>query len=204
MLKEIFSTPIWESSVQKQETFPALLAVLENMYKDDETFKQEEYPNGYTTYHSKKYDLLYDKRFDELKALIEKEVSKYMKSIGFDFENFFFRIDTLFGNIGNKYSSHGMHLHPETDFAGCIYLHATQEHAPHINQHPAVVGMMTLKRDAFKEDNQYFASDMTFEVETGKIILFPAWIMHQVDVQRVDDSRVAVAFNIKIRHKENV
>ena len=45
--------------------------------------------------------------------------------------------------------------------------------------------------------NSYDSSVFTYKIKEGKIIIFPSWLMHYVDPNPNDSTRVSIAFNAK-------
>ena len=46
------------------------------------------------------------------------------------------------------------------------------------------------------------SNTVTYTVKTGALILFPAWLMHDVPPNRSQDRRVSVSFNVMFRRFE--
>jgi uncharacterized protein (TIGR02466 family) len=90
------------------------------------------------------------------------------------------------------------HHHTPHSLTGCFYVNATPAHGNLRLQNPNETMLSQvpyrLRSDIEFRNPGYF--DHTVEVNDGKLILFPSFIWHRSEMNRLHDSRIVIAFNI--------
>jgi len=103
------------------------------------------------------------------------------------------KIDELLANRPPG-TRHVAHQHPNNYLSGVYYLKAS-EGAPSIafldpRSHVHIISPKV------RRDNNYNAGRMNIDVRDGMLIIFPAWLVHEVGENRTDESRISVSFNL--------
>ena len=100
----------------------------------------------------------------------------------------------LWGNINYKNCYNLPHFHPHCVLAAVYYPKAQPDQGDisfkrdHVSAHYLLHGTDT--------QTEYNRPTVCHSPMTGKLIIFPAWIEHQVGMNETDTSRVSLAFNI--------
>jgi len=93
-------------------------------------------------------------------------------------------------NVNDKGSSNRLHTHKDYDFVAVYYIQG--EGTGDLTFHnPA-----NLLTDC--NPNSPFVSRMSYQPKDGDLLLWPAWIPHEVEVNYSDRQRINIAFNIKL------
>jgi uncharacterized protein (TIGR02466 family) len=202
MLKNIFETPMWHKRISPKwrDELKRLTGVIKDIRDKDPNSNQSQYLNGYTTYYSKE-DILNSKDFINIKKVIETEAQEFMKELGIC-DNIDVKVETLFGNINGQYSAHSMHIHEMSHFSGSLYLDANIKDAKIGFLSPSYLSMMHFNPDMF--DKKSFKTSLKLTPRTGDILIFPSWLLHEVEPQQQKHERVCVAFNIILNPRRPV
>jgi uncharacterized protein (TIGR02466 family) len=210
MLNNRFSVPIWINSVdEKYHRYFKYLSEYVLFLKDKDTENsshdrlQHNRSGLYTTYHSKKQNkLLVDKECEYLREIITEQVHEYFKSMDFDFDKNKFSIVSLFANVISKGGYHSNHIHEQTPFAGVIYLQVTEDSSPLYVLSPMVQQTSCIPITTFhKNGPTQFEQAIKLPPKVGDVVMFPAYVFHEVTPSAVDEDRISVGFNIQIEAK---
>ena len=96
-------------------------------------------------------------------------------------------------NINNKNSYNLKHLHPQTTFSGCIYLQAPEDSGNITFYRPDLIEMFPVPEGMY---NPTLYATTTYKPRNGLILVFPAWLEHDVGISNSDEDRISIAFNI--------
>ena len=93
-------------------------------------------------------------------------------------------------NINDPGSSNRVHSHAEFDFVALYYIQG--EGTGELTFHNPANLLTNCSMNA------PFTSRMSYEPKDGDLLIWPAWMPHEVEVNKSDKKRVSIAFNIKI------
>ena len=96
----------------------------------------------------------------------------------------------MWTNINSPGSRNELHSHREYDLVAVYYVQATDTGGL-VMYNPA-----NLLNDC--SPNSPFISKMVFQPKDGDLIIWPAWVPHEVEVNQSNKDRVCIAFNIKL------
>lgn len=176
-----------------------LADVLVPKMKDIESKDQNPIPysaNSYTNYNA--YTQALDmEECKELKSFIEECGKSANKLIGIDggimFTGSWFSITRQFG-------VHPEHNHIPATWSGVYYVQANENDSPitflDSNKNSNWPWMQT------NQANSYNTPSYSIKPKTGRLILFPSWLMHRVDQQMADQERVTISFNLAALHEQ--
>ena len=99
-------------------------------------------------------------------------------------------------NIHPKGSYHTRHIHPATIHLSGVYYIQAPENCGNIIFHdlPRFLGLWAAPETLELTDHNAFS--LSVKPEPGLCVLFPGYLMHEVETNRSDDDRVGIAFNI--------
>ena len=196
-----------------QPTFPSFFAVDQldtiinndavidccyDLHSKDVAKTQGGWSSGYLP-HS-----LLENELKELNYQIEVRIIDIKKTLGIK-SNVIHRISNFWINIlepnsTRKFPPHPPHIHGG-QFLSCVYY-------PKANLDSGNLTLMTpfhmiehvLSHDLLEDYNMWNSGHLSVTPEPGKLIIFPAWIMHYVQPNYSDQDRISIAFNISLEH----
>ena len=105
-----------------------------------------------------------------------------------------FRVTGCWANINPPGTSHPGHSHPNNYLSG-VYYPKVKSGADHITFNDPRI-QATIIAPHVREVDQVNAVQAHLPVREGRILMFPSWLVHSVDVNRSDSERISIAFNI--------
>ena len=108
-------------------------------------------------------------------------------------------------NIHPPGSYHTRHIHPATVHLSGVYYVYAPENCGNILFHdlPRFLGLWGAA-PSLLEPNYHNISQFPVKPEAGLCVLFPAYIMHEVETNRSQEDRVGIAFNINFEQRLNL
>jgi uncharacterized protein (TIGR02466 family) len=138
----------------------------------------------------KTYDFIEKYNCVNLKNRILEAAHDYANKIGWqgprDFE-----IKGSWLNITVKGDSHGHHCHPGYAISGTYYYRVSEEQGSISFNNPNPIMMHC----QFPQ-GQLTTQTADIVPDDGDILLFPSWLMHTTRMNRSDEDRISIAFNI--------
>ena len=188
-----FPTPIWWEDTKISTS--SMLKLAYGLRKHDPEGRKISNQNGWQS-----KDIL-PNTFLQL-AFLEKEILKNATNCFIDYG---YRlgsrkivIDNLWFNINSKGCANRIHTHPTAFISGVFYIKAS-ENQGNISFHRNYLEDCIINSQAeIEEYNPLTFSAMSFEPITGKLLMFPGYLPHGVDVNNTDEDRVSLAFNVKL------
>lgn len=127
------------------------------------------------------------------------EKSNSLKSkLGFK-EDYQLYLSNLWININHRSSFNRPHIHPDCLLAGVYYVECNENQGQLVFRNPSLVQQCIVNEDSLLEFTPYNSSTWSVRPETGKLMIFPAWVEHYVEPNVTDEERISIAFNISIR-----
>lgn len=185
---EVFPTLLWVVDLKPAVHEPLnarLLATLGEMTRQRRALKAGE--NWQTD-----PDLQQDARFAELCGLIRGAARGALEMLQLDHGGF--EITGCWANINPPGAMNQPHNHPNNFLSGTYYV-----------QTPAGAGEIVFadpRPQAFaifpkvKAYNRFNGNELRVEVKPGRMVLFPAWLMHSVPPNRGAGERISISFNV--------
>ena len=105
-----------------------------------------------------------------------------------------FEITGCWANMNPPDAAHQMHNHPNNFLSGVYYVR-TNKGADTINFHDprSQTEIIRPPVTALTAEN---TDQVVVEVRNGTILIFPSWLAHSVDVNRSDETRISISFNV--------
>ena len=187
-----FPTPIYYGFA-REENFDAMQKELFDADSKAEYAKATDGGSWHTLIHSIstpifEANIIKDNNLTITEEEIRWHVLQYLPSLT---DKVDFKITTSWLTRNSKHEYAFKHKHPPTDsdIAGCYYIQ-TNGHDGNIN----FWNHNELSNDfCFHSNNQ----KVIYSPEVGKILLFPAWLVHEVTENLTNDIRISLAFNIR-------
>jgi len=192
MIKQIFSTPIYEHDSTIEEIFLVQNEIKNILPKIQQTDKFENPPgwnDGVQTNIKSRYNTIEDFQMNNLSAYIEKHVRNYIKMID-AWEPMPNRLAHSWINLVSKNQWQDWHQHHDATISGTYYYQTSGSDGDIIFRTPNQFVELELFSIGTTVVKQH-----TITPKNGKIVLFPGWLSHKVDRNTSDTTRISISFN---------
>ena len=132
--------------------------------------------------------------FAELMAVFRAASGKVIEALELKHSDFV--ITGCWANINPKGAFHMPHVHPNNYLSG-IYYAQCQPGADSVSFHDPRPQLAILNPEARRE-NDYNRIIQSLPIQTGRIVMFPSWLVHSVTVNRSDQLRISISYNIML------
>jgi uncharacterized protein (TIGR02466 family) len=106
-------------------------------------------------------------------------------------------ITDCWANINRKGHAHTMHTHPNNFLSGVYYVKTPARSGRIVFGDPRPAASAITPTLA--ENTRFNSNEMSFEPEDGKLILFNSWLPHFVELNRSEEERISIAFNVMLK-----
>ena len=123
-----------------------------------------------------------------------------------DYEPF---IDNMWAYVSPKHAYNRTHTHPGVIWSGVYYVQTPENCGRIYFSDPRVQAQMLRPRiqaDGRKEAHNW--TEVLFDAREGRIVLFPAWLVHDVEPNLSDEqggagNRISISFNLIQRRRQS-
>lgn len=181
-----FVTPIWFDQVEFDHQAVANFCL---------QLKKTSFPNRVLSnvggWQSQNIDLDTYPELSIVREILDKKILEVSRDISPDLK---LCLDNVWINI-NSYGDRNMpHVHPVAAFSGTLYVLVDDStgkiifHNDHdmMKHYPLVI-----------QDSPLFYKNVFYTPKRGMILIFPAWVTHEVESNRSSLTRISISFNIK-------
>lgn len=202
LLRALFATQVYESSLTSGRGFAALLEDLEqaclSLAEEDQAgrawCKAQAY-GGYTSYASLNDLPTRMSVFDDLRKRLDKHTLAFAEALAFDLgARGKLVMDSLWVNVLKPGAGHSGHIHPHSVLSGAFYV-ATPPGASGLRLEdprlPLQMAAPPRRKDA-PETQQTF---VTLRPEPGTFYLWESWLRHEVPPNAGKSQRISISFN---------
>ena len=183
----LFPTPIWVSDLDAKVHEPMNRAILANL----EAMMGERPPVKAGGTLQTDNDLHTFEAFADLTQRITSTVEGVLRFLEIDYSDF--EITGCWANINPPGGINTPHMHPNNYLSGVYYVQTGAGADSIFFADPRPQASMILPRT--KRENIYSANQASIEAKPGRMIVFPAWLVHGVPANRSQQDRVSVSFN---------
>jgi uncharacterized protein (TIGR02466 family) len=183
-----------------------LLSMIEHLKFDQYVCKlsSENYGLGWTNYHAtngdfnSKYNLAKNPVTDALQKFIWDSTLEYFLFLGIAKEHIDnLRLGVMWANVNTKHSQHSAHIHPNAYYSGVYYVKAPKNSGKIIFTDPKnSIRSFELTPSERGKHSDAMVRQIEVEPEAGMLLLFPSWLVHEVQQHFIDDERISISFNI--------
>lgn len=103
-------------------------------------------------------------------------------------------VDNSWININKKGDYNARHTHPRSFLSGVYYLQAEQGNGC-IVFHSPISSKHMIEPD-YEVLNNVTTNINKYEPVIGRVILFPSWIEHSVEANKLESKRISISFNV--------
>jgi len=187
-VKDLFPTPIWVADLAADKAKAFNTQLKELIY--DLTEPRRELPIGVNW----QTEPMLHKRpeFAEFSTMVRQAAKAALSFL--QIEHSGFDITGCWANINPPGGLNSAHTHPNNYLSGVYYVSLPEGTGQIVfgDPRPQAMTMMPTTR----QWNKYVGNEIKLEVKEGRFVLFPAWLLHSVPVNRTDQHRISMSYNI--------
>jgi len=191
MIRNIFSTPIYGSSVKDEKIYNEIENVIQSA--EFENLWQPDNDTASTTFiPEKETNIIQTYDMQNIGAFILYSADKYLQQTKQKYVQESLSIEQSWINIFKNNQLIGTHEHgyQPNMLSGCYY-HKVPKNSGKIvfkSPNPFVI--------SFPNQSPDYCTLYEVEPTEGMILLFPSWLLHKVEPNRSGDTRCSFAFNV--------
>lgn len=172
-----FPTPVWRSEWECAEELSRMETAVRRLMEEDPEGEQKSNRGGW---HSQ-YGVLRSAPFAKLAELITRQVHRINPRA---------KVNRGWANVNPPGTVNAVHIHPKSILSGVFYV-AAPEDSGNLRLHdPRPAALMT------GDLPDYVSSPVEIPPKPGMLLLFPAWLPHEVLENRSQEDRISIAFNV--------
>ena len=189
--KDWFPTSIWHFDLDNVATLNQTL--LKEIYRVKQSEPQSIGRSAVFGWHS--HTQLH--KLDTFQAFVSividsvSEISKFQK---IDTEMHMSKIDQCWAIVNPQYAHNTLHNHPNSIYSGVYYLIAPNKCGSLVFRDPREVSHMW--KLPTSEHTVWTAQNVEYEPKESRMVIFPSWLLHQVQPNLSTEDRVSISFNI--------
>lgn len=192
MIKQIFSTPIYEHDGAIDEIFLVQNEIKNTLPRIQQTDTFENptgWNDGVQTNVKSRYNTIEDFQMNNLSAYIEKHVRNYIKMTG-AWEPMPNKLAHSWINLVSKDQRQDWHQHQDATISGTYYYQTSGIDGDIVFRTPNQFVELELFSIGSTVGKQH-----AIQPKNGKIVLFPGWLSHKVELNTTDTTRISISFN---------
>ncbi|PPR47596.1 MAG: hypothetical protein CFH19_00439 [Alphaproteobacteria bacterium MarineAlpha5_Bin9] len=192
-LNLIFATPIWSSIIPNyQDVNKKLYEYINNMRKSNPEGKVRSNLIGW---HSNNFDLK-----DEEPLFFINSISKMLNEssidMGWDLKKNELKITGMWAIINPTNASNARHIHSNNFISAAYYVKAPENCGNIVFYDPRSANV--IRTPAFERSNTLNSSIFKITPKEGLLVLFPSYLHHSVDMNKSNEERIVVSFNMNL------
>jgi len=196
MIENYFSTPLYFADAGPTEVTEEILSIigvleLENYWQRDNDTAKTSYKSDIET------NIIKNKNLSVTENFIKSETQKYLYQTNNFIIDESIRIESSWINLFDQNDFIGWHDHgyqPNT-CSGVFYASAPQGCGKIIFKSPNPYGI------TFPNRSDNYSNIISCEVKDNMLILFPSWLLHKVEPNRIKEKRISLAFNLSFNYR---
>jgi uncharacterized protein (TIGR02466 family) len=108
------------------------------------------------------------------------------------------KVSNMWINRNSPNSYNKEHIHPGCIFAGVYYVTVPKNSGKIKFINPAEHMIYDWKNNYFCKNNEFNSNIWWLPVEENVLYLFPSWMKHEVTMNKSNDTRISISFNLDI------
>tara|TARA_R100001086_G_scaffold240556_1_gene166766 strand:+ start:319 stop:912 length:594 start_codon:yes stop_codon:yes gene_type:complete len=104
-------------------------------------------------------------------------------------------LGSMWANINPPGGMNRAHMHPNSLWSGVYYVKASKNSGMLRIDDPRSVAAMSRPRMKEGTPPSRLWRELSYEPASGKLIMFPSWLVHSVDPNESNDIRISISFN---------
>ena len=116
--------------------------------------------------------------------------------MGWDLVNQKVKITSMWSVINKKNASNSRHIHSNNYISAAYYVKAPENCGDIVFHDPRSV--TTFRYPKISKQNKLNSNVFTIQPKEGLLALFPSYLYHSVDLNRTNEERIVISFNINL------
>ena len=195
----LFPTPIYigrfDGSAAINDEISTVILAMEQEDPLKKDVYQDEFMNGYTSYFSRNA-LMNDDRFRPIADFILSQVEKFAGLFGYDMVKYKPKLIGMWANIQYEKGTHAKHIHRNALFSGAYYVKTPPNSAAIKFHDPKLLARMAEME--VSKVNMLNHLEAPIEAQEGRVVIFPAYLVHEVTVHKSPEPRISISFNANL------
>lgn len=148
---------------------------------------------NFTSFYGGK-NILLEQELTEFNSFILNEIQIAHNTTGFKQK---VKLLNSWFSIIEKHGFHEPHTHPNSVWSAVFYVNATPQDSPLCFLNKNVIDTGWGLEIAHTQTN-FTSNQVSIAPETGLIVIFPSYLLHKVEQQKIDSERIMIAMNFGI------
>ena len=188
-----FSTPIWTGLIlNHQELNSKMFKYIKDL--------QIQNPKGITKsnlfgWHSQDFDLKNEQPKYFINS-ISANLNEAFSDMGWDIKNQEVKVTSMWSVINKKNASNTRHIHSNNYISAAYYVKSPENSGDIVFHDPRSV--TTFRYPKISERNTLNSNVFSIKPKEGLLVLFPSYLYHSVDLNRTEEERIVISFNINL------
>lgn len=185
-----FSTPIWLRKITNAATLnPQLLKDLAELEASNSSITRSNVGGWHSDTNLHRLEA-----FKPLRQIIENVSVGCANYLGLDFQKADLVFQGMWANRNGPGDYNTSHIHPNSFLSGSYYVKVPPESGNIEFNDP--VGERCMFTYPVRPEVNYLPRRLAYRCSEGLLVMFPSWLPHGVQVNRSQESRMSIAFNI--------
>lgn len=107
-------------------------------------------------------------------------------------------LENLWFNFNYQHNSNMVHIHDSSFVSGAFYLKAVPGQGKITMYKDFNQDYLIMSQAPVAQFTTVSASAISYEPNTGKLVMFPGWLPHGVGANTLNEERVSLSFNVKL------
>ena len=188
-----FATPVWTSIIPKHEEInDTMFKYIKSLQKKDSSGVNRSNLLGW---HSSNFDLdLEQPRF--FVNSISAQLNSVFTDMGWDLKNQKVKITGMWAVINKKNASNSMHIHSNNYISAAYYVKAPKNCGDIVFYDPRFAA--TYRYPKISKTNKLNSNMVSFQPKEGMLVFFPSYLQHSVNLNKTNEERIVISFNINL------
>lgn len=187
IIKELFACPVFQQKLDNYELKDYVIGLSTN----NNSVKKSNTGGWQSDQFTKP-----EKEFESLWKSIEFSLNKYHQSLQLIGTVY---ISDLWFNINGKGDSNKPHSHPNSVHSGTFYINTPKNCGNIFFEHPCSSIAWAYPNNIIGVGNVVNSGSWWFPADKSWLYIFPSYLIHWVEGNLSDESRISLAFNTQVR-----
>lgn len=185
----LFPTPVWYQDIDMDT-----ISLVEYSYGCRFSDPMGREVSNHGGWHSRYFPGHHIKELKELEDKILEGARICASEFGYG--NLDLSISNIWININETGHSNSLHIHPSSFLSGVFYVMASPGQGDLVVHRCSMQNFIINSVSDIQNINTLNASSGSFEPKTGRLILFPSSLPHEVYANNLEEDRISISFNI--------
>jgi len=194
-IKNIFSTPIWTSILPNfEEINIKMYSYIENLRLNNPEGKIKSNLIGW---HSQNFNMK-DENCIFFLNNISPLINEALIDMGWDLEKNKLKVSGMWSIINPTNASNARHIHSNNFISAAYYVKAPKNCGDIVFYDPRSANV--IQSPVIKTNNELNATVFNVTPQEGLLVLFPSYLHHSVNMNRANEDRIVISFNINLSY----